>query len=225
MPTARSLVLMACAGLVVVGVGSGCGKRGSPETAPTAGADVEPGSRPAIPVVGAPVPRPSLPAGWVEYTHPEGVFTVHTPGRPRLKDRSRPGTLRNPPPGVSPWTIHAVDGKELYVEMEVNVVPFDQAAQLRADLKRQSDETRRNNPGDKFVDRNVTWAGRPAEETEHYYDVRDPASKSGTARRLRVGRDLWVGGTAYSFRIEGTEANRPTAGERAAFFDSFVLGK
>jgi hypothetical protein len=131
-------------------------------------------------------------------------------------------------PGIPPRSVYGLDSKQLSCRMEVNIFPPDQVEFVREQLKRVSDHYTNSLPGKTIrqARRTVTWAGHPAEEVEVEKEM--PDDRKGGKKSVRIGwlgRTVWIGGTMYSFLLVGNDDGRPTAADRAAFFDSFVPGK
>jgi hypothetical protein len=152
--------------------------------------------------------RPALPAGWVEFTHPQEAYAVFLPARPRAVNVTLGSDLRQPiPVGRALISDHLAVVSDLDCSLGVMIyspelvdglrnVPFP----LAATEKRVQ----------------VTWAGHPAVEDT----FENPESQA-----ISVRRSMWVGNRIYYCKVAGMKAGRPTAAERAAVFDSFVPGK
>jgi hypothetical protein len=227
-------VALACFGIMVLFLGPcGCSRRdksAGPDSSPPPDANTKGDgkSNGPVPSIGFIVPaRPALPKGWIEFRHPEGAYTIYTPGRPMPDFDTRPGSLFKPGPGNVPRSAHFVGGP-ITCMMEVNIYPAEEVEIVRAELLRIWEQNLNTMPGKKGspIRRTITWGGRPADELEIEREYPD-ARKGGTAtmRTRWVGRNLCIGTMSYSFTLIGNEDGRPTAAERAAFFDSFVPGK
>ncbi len=155
----------------------------------------------------APV-RPALPAGWVEFKHPEGAYTVFLPAqiRPTKENMS----LRQPVQagqGLNSSYEGHVSG--LSFGVVVTIFPPESADIIRAGQEHQFS----NDPNVKRI--SATLAGRLADElTFGNY----PQNITAITRRV------WVGNRSYAVELVGDEPGRPTVAERATIFDSFVVG-
>ncbi len=158
------------------------------------------------------IPSKDLPAalglrpGWVEFRHPEGLFTVKAPAKPVQLSPPENGSIFNMS-NVAFFNKsgYVATGKELSASMDVLL--FTEAG-LESD--RRSDE--KLGPTALAVDGTrtaVKWAGRDAVED------RKPSGMLSVRRRLYVGNRL------YQFTITGATTGRPTQEELALFFDSF----
>lgn len=168
------------------------------------------GAGPGEPKAIAPV-RPALPAGWVELQQPDGAFAVFLPASPRLKGMGAGSSLNQPVPvGRALMSDFAAQATGLYCEAGVAVFSPELVDGVRAATERRpvSGANGKRTP--------VTWAGRPAFED---------TSESVGAGRLEVKRWMWIGNRMYYCTLYGQAPDRPTAAERAAVFDSLVVGK
>ena len=161
---------------------------------------------------GGPLPvapvRPALPAGWIEFKHPQEAYAVFLPARARPVNVTMGSDLSQPiPVGRARRSDHLAVAPDLDCSMGVMIYSPELVNGLRnVAFPLASSEKRAQ----------VTWAGHPAVEDTY----EDPENHS-----LGVRRSMWVGDRIYYCKVSGMKAGRPTAAERAAVFDSFVVGK
>lgn len=164
---------------------------------------------------GAPKPvlpvRPALPAGWVELQQPDGAFAVFLPASPRPKGMEAGSSLDQPvPAGRALMSDFAAQATGLYCEGGVAVFSPELVDGVRTATERRPAD----GPNGKRAP--VTWAGHPAVED---------TSEVPETRGLTVKRWMWIGNRMYYCTLYGQAPERPTAAERAAVFDSLVVGK
>jgi len=101
-----------------------------------------------------------------------------------------------------------------YCEVEVVAFSPELVDGTRAAMETKSHILGANNP----TKAAVTWAGHPAVEESGEQEA------SGGLHRFDVQRWMFVGNRLYVGTIWGMDGH-PTREERAAFFDSLVVGK
>ena len=166
-----------------------------------------------------PSARPALPAGWSEFRHPEGAYTVYVPG-PMFPPKTSNSRLNQPVPRGS--ALRSKFGMRLpvsspgipYCEVEVVAFSPELVDGSRAAMERESHILAPVNP----TKTAVTWAGRPAIE-----EIDEQIGGGGVPTKY-VHRWMFVGNRLYAAAIWGLNGH-PTPEERSAFFDSLVVGK
>lgn len=169
--------------------------------------------------------RPTLPAGWVEFRHPDGVYRVYVPARPNRDPMSFVTLKLNVPlkPQEARESIHGTalaDGNGVAVKMKVLLFhPNEQAI-----FDRMVHGKMESAYGITITDSHtLTWCGHPTVEAD--IEVPDPTSTSQPPRRgYETSRIMVAPGRMYTMGIVRMD-RQPNAAERAAFFDSFVPGK
>lgn len=172
-----------------------------------------------------PQARPALPAGWREFKHPDGAYTIFVPAAP-IRDPMSPGSLKLKQPlqpfeaRVSTHGVNPTAKQPLMCKMEVTV--FDNAWQstLEGSMLQNAPKDNINMKVTSY--RDVNWSGCRAKEgvTEQTY-AKGP--KDPPLRYFSVMRFGFAPGRLYMFSI-GRENQLPTNAELSAFFDSFVPG-
>lgn len=175
-----------------------------------------------LPPLGVPS-RPALPAGWQEFKHPEGAFSVYVPARPARPRQSAPSLkLKQPLQSMeareSTYEVLSAAKQPFFVSLQVTVFHPDGRsafAMLEPDYKV------RQTPAGWTVtsDRVVTWGGLRA--TEMVVEV--PVPGRPPERTYTVSRWAVTADRLYQFVLR-REDRMPTDAERAAFFDSFTPG-
>jgi hypothetical protein len=151
--------------------------------------------------------RPTLPAGWVEFKHPEGAFTVYLPAQPRPLKVGAGTSLKQPlPTGRALLSEYKTEVPGLFCQMGVMIYSPELVDGVR--------NAQEQKPiGLNSTRATVTWAGQPASEIVS----EDPENHS-----VRVERRMWIGNRSYYCNLWGMALGRPTAAERTAIFDSFT---
>jgi hypothetical protein len=201
--------VIACA----VSLSAGCDGTVNPPPGNNSAPMVQPPPVVAPPVVAPGVAQPAaanLPAGWEAFRDPKGQYSINTPGTPVLDNLAPPGVNVGPLPEGAP-SIYRGTGNELsfrlvFMERNPSEVPT-----LR-EMYYQGQFTGHEAFGTEQSRQELTWGGQPA--VEFVYE-----SSDNFTTVLRV---LNVGNRFYTHWIGGKQG-RPTAAERAAFFDSFRL--
>jgi hypothetical protein len=166
-----------------------------------------------------PSARPALPAGWRQFRHPEGAYTIYAPG-PLFPPKTSNNRLNQPvPQGAalrSKFVMRLPVSKPgtPYCEVEVVAFSLELVDATRAAMERNSHILGAAHP----TKAAVTWAGHPAVEESGEQETSD------RHRRFDVQRWMFVGNRLYGAALWGMDGH-PTAEERAAFFDSFTLGQ
>lgn len=165
--------------------------------------------------------RPTLPTGWLEFKHPEGVYSLYVPAQPKRPKMSAPSlNLKKP--------LQPLEGRESIYEIAATPTqPFTCTMQLivfhpdsRAGFSAYGQKPA-TLPAHWTLkaDRAVTWGGLPAFEL-----VVEKSFPGHTPERVySVMRNCLAGDRVYEFLLERTD-RMPDATERAAFFDSFKPG-
>jgi hypothetical protein len=207
--------------VVVVGLAGGCKKKAISRADSTDASDrTDPIPRITDnPKVNPPPRRPALPAGWAEFRHPEGAYTISVPG-PLFPPKTSNNRLNQPVlRGTalrSKFVMRLPVSKPGTPYCEVEVVAFspELVDSTRAAMERRSHILGVANP----TKTPVTWAGHPAVEESGEQETSD------RHRRFDVQRWMFVGNRLYGAALWGMDGH-PTSEERAAFFDSFTLGE
>ncbi|MDY3551502.1 hypothetical protein R5W24_000580 [Gemmata sp. JC717] len=221
-------VLLAAAGAAVLMVQSG--KKGG---SPAAVQKTEDGTGFPVPVLGGAVPlvgpvRPPLPAGWGDFRHPRGEYSVYVPRQPRLLPRTREFPLNFRQEQYT--TDHAKwDGREPICGVEAITCEPELMEMFRTgnvDMSAVSQVF----PWAKATSNRIQWNGRVAIEATHEEDlggaVGDDLKKkiNISLKHTLYRRYIVVGDRLYMFGI-ATPGGQPTEAERRVFFESVVFGR
>jgi len=169
--------------------------------------------------------RPPLPAGWREFQHPDGAYSIYVPAQPRHDPMSSPSLKLAQPlgPNEARETLHGTlpTAKQPYlIEMRVQV--FDASLQSVLEQSYASNRPKDDLNHKWTAYRDVTWAGRSAKESvcEKTFLL---GANIPPKRIYSVSRYLFTPGRLYAFLIE-RENQMPSNTDLSAFFDSFVVG-
>jgi hypothetical protein len=142
---------------------------------------------------------------WVDFQHPEGLFTAKTHVKPVHFGRPEGGSVFAPTKaGFFNACTHLAVARDLQMSMEVRVYPKVLTPEAQAEENRLAYMSFMI----KGTRKTVTWAGREAVEDK---DV------SGA---ITIRRRVFIGNRLYAFTITGLP-NQLTEAEIAKFFDSF----
>jgi hypothetical protein len=190
--------------------------------------------------------RPALPAGWVDFHHPKGLYSIYLPSNPILTHSSSP---RNRPPQKLPFGGIALDesyvaaslNKERPLTCGIDISPSPPGG-LQGFQGGQANSGAANLfPGVKWSNTYMTWAGKQAVEMVVELDITDAVSSFPGGNQLPKGmqpggaaaipaksksyiRHVVVNDKMYMFAINSLGGS-PSEAERAAFYDSVVFGK
>lgn len=166
--------------------------------------------------------KPALPAGWQEFKHPDGAYSLFVPAKP-TRSREAAASLRLDQP------LQPQESREsIYQTNATPKQPFTCTLQLllfhpsiRSAFS-QFEAKPRQLPAHWSVksDNAVTWGGLPAAElvVEKSFPGHTPE------RAYSVMRWCLTADRMYHFLLERTD-RMPDDQERSAFFDSFTPGK
>ncbi|HEV3386376.1 MAG TPA: hypothetical protein VG097_16255 [Gemmata sp.] len=190
--------------------------------------------------------RPALPAGWVDFHHPKGLYSIYLPSSPILTHSSSP---RNRPPQNLPFGGIALDesyvaaslNKDRPLTCGINICPSPPGG-LQGFQGGQANSGAANLfPGVKWSNTYMNWAGKPAVEMTVELDIADAVSSFPGGNQFPKGmqpggssaipaksksyiRYVVVNDKIYMFAINSLVGS-PSEAERAAFYDSVVFGK
>ena len=151
-----------------------------------------------------PVEASSETAGWIDFQHPEGVFSARVPVKPVYFLRPKGGSIFAWNDEFFNTDSFVSTSKDLLASMDVRVFTQDGLeGHLRVDGQFGPKQFGLN-----ATRKTVMWGGREAVED------RDDKTQISVRRRLYVGKRM------YQFTIQGSPG-RPTPAELATFFDSF----
>ncbi len=166
----------------------------------------------------------ALPAGWVKFRHPDGMFTVYAPGEP-VRSRITAGMpLLQPTVPLKPgeirtsiYEVHPKDEQTLLCSMSISLIAPDQMGFMQG-MFAENSGGKSEGPLRRTATRNVTWGGMPTIEATNEMDLNKDTTQTSVVRSVLDGNKM------YHFML-ARENGAPTDAEITAFFDSFVPGK
>lgn len=194
---------------------------------------------------GTPTKRPELPAGWVDFKHPKGLYSVYLPSTPILAHSSnnRPPQNFNFGGGLALEESYAASSlnKESPVMCGIDIVPNPPGG-LDGFAAGQANPGANLFPGVKWSNTRMTWAGKPAVEMVVEMDLSGAmaafpgmnklpnAKPPGGAANPPIAakskshiRYVIVNDKLYMFELSSLGGS-PSETYRAAFYDSVVFG-
>jgi hypothetical protein len=183
---------------------------------------------PSIPSVSA-VPlvfRPALPAGWVDFQHPNKEYSVYLPGKPHreFKAKGKPSSQLTAISGgvYIDETWEAESQGKFAVNISKSVGPPDGLKYFYDSMASPQTATSLG-PNVKYTINRITWVGKPA--IEHIIDFNSsPKGASDPTKMNMYSRYLLFNDRVYHFTLR-QDGYVATPADREAFFDSVIFGK
>jgi hypothetical protein len=185
--------------------------------------------KPEIPI--PVVIRPPLPAGWVDFQHPQKEYSVYVPNKPILRER----VTQKPPSNVTAisngvyveesWSPKTTLERPISYGMSKMTGP---QSGLQTYYNSLTSRTGANSlgPKNKVQVKPVTWAGRQALEMEIESEtIGTESGLPGARKNKSYSRHAMVGDKIYMFEVHENIGAILTETDRLAFFDSVVFGR
>jgi hypothetical protein len=179
--------------------------------------------RPDIPL--PVVIRPPLPAGWIDFQHPQKEYSVYVPNKP-----VRETYIAKRPPNVPPNTVYIEESWSPKATLDhpiaygMSKLAGSQSA-LQSHYNNLTSRTNSLGPAIKMQVKPITWGGRQAIEMEMDSEtIGTQTGVPGARRNKSYARYAIVGDKMYMFEVHDNGGTL-TETERLAFFDSVVFGR